>query len=263
MVIPVPSNKSRFTVKLNIRALYPLVISIVAFDPARKNSHYLRRRLSFKGSHFRKGQTLRNIQIPMPVSPETLVISLKDSRTGDDDGFEIEQFTVEKMAPARVWATPERHRYMDFAIKFAENAGYVRAGFYNSPNHEFLIQYLPVITNREGEELVTPARIHQKMPRVQLSRKLFTAFSIPVRVAILAHEGCHFFRDTRSEKLADLCGIKYYLDYGFPTIEAVYAATKVFSRHPQTIGRPHLDRTRDIMDFIDQYKQKQKLEKIA
>ncbi|MCB0374451.1 MAG: hypothetical protein KDD04_00875 [Sinomicrobium sp.] len=99
------------------------------------------------------------------------------------------------------------------------------------------------------------------MPRVQLSKRLFKTFSIPVRVAILAHEGCHFFKNTRSEKQADLCGIKYYLDYGFPTIEAVYAATKVFKQHPHTIGKPHLIRTRDIMDFIDRYKQQQKIEK--
>ena len=78
--------------------------------------------------------------------------------------------------------------------------------------------------------------------------------SIPVRIAILSHEGCHFFLNTRSEKEADLCGIRYYLDYGFPKIEAVYAATKVFAMRPDAIGKAHVNRTKDIMQFIDQYK---------
>ncbi|MBL4574814.1 MAG: hypothetical protein JKY51_01775 [Opitutaceae bacterium] len=101
------------------------------------------------------------------------------------------------------------------------------------------------------------------MPRVQISHKAFKRFSIPVRVAILSHEGCHFFRNTRSEKVADLCGIKYYLDYGFPTIEAVYAATKVFLQHPESVAEPHVARTKDILNLIDNYKAEQKVKKVA
>ena len=42
-----------------------------------------------------------------------------------------------------------------------------------------------------------------------------------------------------------------------PTIEAVYAATKVFRLHPETVGKSQVKRTKDIIDFIDQYKQKE------
>ena len=263
MVIPIPSNRGRFTIKLGITAHHPFPMGINVYDPNKPNTHYFRRRVPFRASQFKNGKAQREIHIPLPVSPKMLEIELLDKHNGYDDGFRIDKFDVEKMSPAEVWATPERHKFMDFAIQFAQKAGYVPSGFYNSPDNEFLIQYLPAITDPEGDELITPARIHRQMPRVQLSRRMFKQFTVPVRIAILSHEGCHFFRNTRSEKAADLCGIKYYLDYGFPTIEAVYAATKVFMQHPETIAQPHVTRARDIIDFIDNYKVERKLKKVA
>ena len=263
MIIPIPSNKRRFIIKLTITALAPFILGIKAYDPHRANSHYFRRKVSFKPSQFAEGKVQRELNIPLPVSPEELELELIDKRYGDDDSFQVEHFEIEQMPSAEVWAAPEQHRFMDFAIRFAQKAGYSPTGFYDSPEKEFLIQYLPTITDQDGEELITPARVHRKMPRVQLSKRMMKQFSIPVRVAILAHEGCHFFYNTRSERKADLCGIKYYLDSGFPSIEAVYAATKVFMLHPETVGKGHVDRTRDIISFIDDYKAQQKLKKIA
>ena len=94
------------------------------------------------------------------------------------------------------------------------------------------------------------------MPRVQISQRLFKTFTIPVRVAILSHEGCHWFLNSRSETTADLCGIRHYLDYGFPKIEAVYAATKIFSLHPELVGKFQVKRTKDIIQFIDHLQQR-------
>ncbi|MEP0271422.1 hypothetical protein [Ekhidna sp.] len=263
-MIPIPSNKKRFIIRLKITALHPLALGIVVYDPSQSFSDYFRRKVTFRASAFkgnRKAQ--RDISIPIPVSPDHLTLEVYNKNTGREEGFKVEQFKVEPMEAAEVWASPERHQFMDFAIKFAQKAGFTRPGFYHSPDHSFLIQYLPTITDPMGKELVTPARIHREMPRVQLSQKLMKQFTVPVRVAILSHEGCHFFQNTRSEKKADLCGIKYYLDYGFPTIEAVYAATKVFMLHPESVGEPHVQRTKDIMDLIDQHKAEIKLKKIA
>jgi len=256
MRIPIPANKTRFIIKLTITALYPLVLGIKVFDPYRTNSHYFRRKATFYPEQFANGNVQRQLQIPVPVSPEQLELELIDKEYGGDEGFKIDRFEIEKMAPAEVWAIPERHRFMNFAIGFAQKAGHTPTGYYSSPDNEFLIQYMPVIKDNNGEELITPARIHRQMPRVQLSKRVFQQFSIPVRVAILSHEGCHFFQNTRSEKQADLCGLQYYLDSGFPTIEAVYATTKVFGMHPEAIGKEHVTRARDIIGFIDNYKAK-------
>ncbi len=257
MVIPIPSRHKRFTITLEIRASYPVSVGIIVYDPTVRYADYFRRKVTFRAGSFRDDKSAyRQIHIPLPVSPDNLILEVYNKQTLDEYGFRVVNFDLKEMGPAEVWASQQRHRFMDFAIRFAQKAGYVKPGFYHSPDHEFLIQYLPTITDELGNELVTPARIHRQMPRVQLSQKLFQQFTVPVRVAILSHEGCHFFMNTRSERNADLCGLQYYLDYGFPTIEAIYAAIKVFKRHPESIGKPHVDRTADIMNFIDQYKTK-------
>ncbi|MFY0689154.1 MAG: hypothetical protein JXQ90_18435 [Cyclobacteriaceae bacterium] len=257
MVIPIPSKNKRFVITIGIKGLAPALVGIVLYDPTVRNADYLRRKVTFSAQSLKSERSsYREIQIPVPVSPKRLVLEVYNKETGDEYGFEITKFDMGKLPTLDIWSSPERHRFMDFAIRFAQRAGHARPGFYQSPDHEFLIQYLPTIRDSMGIELVTPARIHKQMPRVQISQKMFKQFSIPVRVAILSHEGCHYFMNTRSEKNADLCGIQYYLDYGFPTIEAVYAATKVFKRGAETssVSKVHLKRTADIINFIDDYK---------
>ncbi|WP_025741904.1 hypothetical protein [Aquimarina pacifica] len=247
MLIPIPSNKQRFTIAILIKVDWAMSIGIKVYDPFVPNTHYFRRKAFLEDGQKRK------IYISLPVTPEELEIDIYDKKTGGDQGIEIIDFNVIKMAAPQFWATPEQERFMDFAIQFAQKAGYVPPGFYDSPKEEFLFQYLPTITNEHGKELITPARTHRQMPRVQISQRMFKTFSIPIRVVILAHEGCHWFLNTRSQKTADLCGIRQYLDYGFPKIEAVYAATKIFNRYPEFVGASQVQRTKDIIQFIDQY----------
>ncbi|WP_062062708.1 hypothetical protein [Aquimarina longa] len=247
MVIPIPSNREALTILLTIKVEWAIEVGIKVFDPKYSNTHYFRRKVSLK-----KGQQ-RNIEIPLPVSAKQLILQVYDKRNPNDSGITITDFSVEKMTPPKIWSTPERQRFMDFSVQFAQKAGYTPTGFYDSPTQEFLFQYLPAIVDSFGNELITPARTHRKMPRVQISQRLFRTFTIPIRVAILAHEGCHWFLNTRSQKRADLCGIAYYLAYGFPKIEAVYAATKIFSMYPELVGKAQVERTKDIIAFIDNY----------
>lgn len=249
MIIPIPSNKERFKIRLGIKSKMPLQLGIRVYDPRYPNTYYFRRK-----AQFYEGNEKREFVISLPVTPEVLEMELFDKVSGEDYQFDMSYFKVEKMKPAEVWATTEQHRFMDFAIDFAQKAGYTATGFYDSKNHEFLFQYLPTITDAFGKELITPARTHRKMPRVQISQRLFIGYTIPIRVAILAHEGCHWFLNTRSQKTADLCGIKKYLDYGFPTIEAIYAVTKVFGNNPHHVGASQVQRTKDVVAFIENYR---------
>ncbi|QKX04138.1 hypothetical protein HN014_04190 [Aquimarina sp. TRL1] len=247
MIIPIPSNRKRFTIVITIKVKKAMDVGFKVYDPLSPNTHYFRRK-----AYLERGQK-RSIKIPLPVSPEELELEVYDKNKCDDGSLELLDFKVTMMNEPRIWSTPEHQRFMEFAIQFAQKAGYVPAGFYDSPKGEFLFQYLPSIVDAFGKELITPARIHRKMPRVQISQRLFKTYTIPVRVAILSHEGCHWFLNTRRETTADLCGIRHYLDYGFPKIEAVYAATKIFSRHPELVGKTQVDRTKEIVQFIDKY----------
>ena len=249
MIATIPSNNERFKIKLTVLAKMPFQLGIRVYDPRYANSYYFRRKAAFA-----KANTKREFVISLPVSPEVLEMEVYDKNAVEDDAFEIVNVKIEKMPAIELWATDEQHRFLEFAIQFAQKAGYVPPGFYESPDHEFLFQYLSAITDPFGTELITPARTHRKMPRVQISQRLFKAYTIPIRVAILAHEGCHWFLNTRSQTTADLCGMKQYLDYGFPTIEAVYAVTKVFGKNPEMVGASQIKRTKDVINFIENYR---------
>lgn len=248
MITTIPSNKERFRIRLTIVSKIPFELGIRVYNSLYSYSHYFRRKALFK-----KAGVKREFTISMPVSPKVLEMEIFDKNSTSDDAFEIESVHVEKMPDVALWATDQQHKFLEFAIDFAQKAGYVSPGFYQSKDGEFLFQYLPSITDRFGNDLITPARIHRKMPRVQISQSLFKGYTIPIRVAILAHEGCHWFLNTRSQTAADLCGIKQYLDYGFPKIEAVYAVTKVFGNHRQMIGKSQISRTKDVIRFIENY----------
>lgn len=249
MITTIPSNRERFRIKLSIISKMPFQLGIRVYDPRYANSYYFRRKATFS-----KADTKRDFIISLPVSPEVLEMEVYDKNTGEDYAFEIQNVKIEKMSPIEMWATDEQHRFLEFAIQFSQKAGYVPTGFYESEDDEFLFQYLTKITDPFGTELITPARTHRKMPRVQISQRLFKSYTIPIRVAILAHEGCHWFLNTRSQTKADLCGMKQYLDYGFPTIEAVYAVTKVFGMNPEIVGASQIERTKDVINFIEKYR---------
>lgn len=249
MIIPIPSNKQRFAIKIVIEALLPFNLGIRVYDPRYAYTFYFKRKANFS-----KAGIKREFIISLPISPEVLELEVFDKESIEDYAFKVCSLEFKKIDTQQVWASEAQHRFMEFAIGFAQKAGYTKPGFYDSPNQEFLFQYLSTITDAFGNELITPARTHRKMPRVQISQRLFIGYTIPIRLAILAHEGCHWFLNTRSQKTADLCGIKQYLDYGFPTIEAVYAVTKVFGKNPEMVGQNQVQRTKDVVEFIENYK---------
>jgi hypothetical protein len=260
MVIPVPSQQQKFKVKVGVRAYEPCALAVRCYDPTKPNSDYIRRRVPFNKEAFKgKNPGYREFTLPFPLSPDQLMVEMHDKLYGDDSQFRIEKFELEKMKPRDVWAEPQIHRYIDFAQDFASKAGYLPAGVYDSKDGDFLIQYLPVITDEAGDPLVTPARTNRKSGRMQISQAAFAGYTIPVRVVVMFHERFHFQIPTRLEKPADLTGIKLYLDLGFPRLEAVYATTKIFGSHPESVGQGHVTRVQDVTKFIDWYSQKNNL----
>lgn len=260
MVIPIPSHQQRFKVRVGIRAYEPCALGIKCYDPARPNTDYIRRRVPFNENLFKgKKPGYKEFSLPFPLSPEQLMVEFYDKASGEDTCFRIEKFEVEKIKPREVWAEPQMHRFIDFAQDFSQKAGYLPTGIYDSRDGDFLVQYMPYIEDQAGNPLVTPARTNRKSGRIQVAQGEFSKYTIPVRLVVLFHERYHFQIPTRREKPADLNGIRLYLDLGFPRTEAIYATTKIFSAHPESVGQAHRNRVRDAKQFIDEYSIKNKL----
>ncbi len=250
-------------VRIGIRAFAPFDMGILAHDATKPNTHYFRRKVPFRPEDFKRGEAYREITMKLPVSPETLAVELFDKHREDDSLFQVEKFKVGELPPSNVWAEQHMHDFIDFAQDFSQRAGYIPTGFYHAPDYQFLIHYVPQIKSQMGDVMVTPARTHRVTGRHQVSQDLFRQFSIPIRMFIMLHERQHFTIPTREEIPADLAALKLYLDMGYPTMEAVYAATKVFRLHPETVGQVQTERTKQIIDFINQYKKDQRIKKAA
>jgi len=243
MKIPVTTNYKPVRLVLEFEGEHNGAIMLRVCDPKLIRTDYLRRRVPFKTGMDRK------IEVPLPFTPRAVQIEIQGS------AGKLANIKKTSMEDNGIWATPEQHRYMSLAVEFARKAGYLPLGNYTNEEKDFIIQYPDFIKNQSGRIIHTPARVNRLNGRVQVAKRRFQEYSIPIRVAILAHEGCHYFLDTGSEQRADLCGISWYLKMGFPKIEAVYAATKVFSQYPGLVGAEEVERTRTLIDFIKNHKE--------
>ncbi len=257
MVLPIPCNEKPFKLKVLLHAERPVEIVLMGYDADRQNSVYFSRKVNFYPMHMSLGLNEVEISLGLPLAPKNLVVKIHNAYTGDDRGFSAENITVDRLEN-KLWADAEMQRFISYASDFVKKMGTYPPGFYPSVGGEFLIELLPVIRDENEGELITPARVNRGTGRKQLSMEAMRPLSIPIRMFILLHERKHFTLPTRSEKRADLAGLKHFLDMGFPKIEAVYAATKVFDMHPENVGPNHERRVRDIMNFIDEYKFREK-----
>jgi len=252
MEIPINTTLSSFTLHLKLKANTDTTTLRVAIDdPRYPNTFFVKRKLRIDEKH----QGERTLRIPMPISSTHLRLRIYDKIVGDSS-FTLKDMQISPLGKKAVWASAEQHRFMDFACWFAMRAGYSSEGFYRDKSGRFYLQYLTELSDELGLPLITPARIQRGKPFVQIARRQFIHYSLPVRILILAHEGCHYFLDTRSEQRADFCGLRYYLDAGFPKIEAVYAITKVFRFFDVKPGKEQVERAKAAIAFIRDYDSK-------
>jgi hypothetical protein len=120
---------------------------------------------------------------------------------------------------------------VQFIEKFSRRAGIMRPGTYIADNVPFKIQYIRNIYTDDGEVHPTPARIHEDLPLIQVSRTKFREDTVPERIIILLHEMAHNFinSDQDNEKEADQNALNIYTQLGYPKIEAVNAFGDIMS----------------------------------
>ncbi len=123
---------------------------------------------------------------------------------------------------------------MQFAKKFALQAGYCPTGTYRSDDGKFTIIYKSQLTDRQGNPINTPAHIGEDSRIIGVSQDKFKGFSIPVRYIILRHEFAHMYINTKigqavdNEMAADISAAYVVLCEGFPPIEVRQAFSNVF-----------------------------------
>jgi len=252
MKLKVPCKYHPFVLRVRVRPTKPTTLAVWVYDASRRHSWYIRRRIPLEWQVLH-GES-KSFSLPFPQSPAELTLELFDRVSGADVGFEVEELRVEPLENVGLWAHRDQHAFVAFAQDFAAQCGAAAPGFYDAPNHRFLIEYLPEIVDRFGRPLRTPARINRTTGRIQVSAKHFRSYTIPVRLFILLHERFHRVLNTRDEQPPDREALRTYLELGYPALEALYATTKVFLEHPGPIGAEPRDRVVAIHHAIQQFK---------
>lgn len=203
--------------------------------------------------------------VRLPMTSDNIIISVYDKAKGNLPKsqekniqiLDVKKTPLEKRLDNVDIKNPTVAHFVDFAQRFAYNSPYLSPNkTYQSDNGQFLIEYLPVIISQNnGRELTTPARISRVNGRIQVAKKYYDKYTVPMRFAILCHEFSHFYlnEDMDNESEADINGLLIYLGLGYPRIEGLQAFFEVFK---ESDSEQNLKRMKVIEKFVMDFEKK-------
>lgn len=238
MTFSIPSNGLPFTLIVGIKTNKPETICITAKDYHKPNTFYISRKGLVNG--------YKEYELKFPQTPKLLVFSIynfdkpNQVNNNNDNSFKVTKFEANDCKTYPLWSDSEVSSFVKFAKEFSANASILSAGdykpsIYRSDDGKFCIDYYNKIRNRRNGKFVsTPARIGHNTGIIEISKKDFEKYTLPMRMVILLHEFSHKYmnpktnRDISDEVAADINALNIYLSLGYPDIEAQYAFLKVF-----------------------------------
>ncbi len=257
-----PSGGRSFIIQVKIETRSPQNIRFVASDASKRNTEYVNR----KG----KVDKTRTFDLKFPVSPETMRLRIYNVANKDkknDPSFKVVSIILKELVHYNIWMDKQDQDFLKFALFFSEKAGMLSASqniqgklkpsVYVSDCGNFQINYHNVIKDKKsGKVLSTPARIGNTTGRIEISRKKFLGYTIPMRLIILLHEYSHKWknpqmgRKIQDESAADVNGLYIYLGKGFSEIEAHQAFLYVFK---DANTKSNHKRYKILNDFIKKF----------
>ena len=230
MVKDLETDNIPCSLKVTIATNKPIKIWIKVCDAKATKTFYSKRYSKIDGE--------QDFYIGMPQSPFTarLVIYKDGDSPLNNDEYEILGIEILPLLGTKELPISRKlNSFIKFAQEFSEDASYLKASEtgipYYSDNDKYRIDYFDTIRSRSnGMPLNTPARISQLNGRIEASKKDFYRYSIPMRMAILLHEYCHFYvnKNPSSEVESDINGLRIYLSLGYPRIDAFNVFLNVF-----------------------------------
>jgi len=186
---------------------------------------------------------LETITFPLPISPTELELYIK----GD---VKVRQVRLMGLRPPKIKLQKETFDFIQHVFDFCKNFNRVDTGIYTDKYGRFPIVLSAQILNRETKKpMNTPARISRATGQIEVSQEKFGKYTVPIQVFILFHERSHYELQTSNELECDLQALQWYLGFGFPQTEAIYANTKIFSGdNPE-----HVKRATQILDYVKHY----------
>lgn len=250
MIYTINTRYDELTLKVTITTTKPEKIRLIVKDADKKNTVFTDRWKTINGS--------TSLFVRMPVSGERAIVQIYNDKLGEragDDSFKvdkIEKLMLEKKVDVVDFSNSLIKSFVNFATRFCFNCGHLPSGTYVSDDKRFQIEYVPVITGNNGQEIGTPARVSKSTGRIQVSMKKFIPMTVPMRMVILLHEFSHYYiNDNMDNEIeADLNGLLIYLGLGYPRIEAAEAFLETFKNADSRLNQI---RYKKIEAFINDF----------
>lgn len=248
----VNSRYEQMTIAVTVQVARPIRLRLKVVDAEKPLTEFTNRFKTVKRSF--------KFFVRLPLTPKTLLIKLSDDENGGDISNRVKVVSIQKLGLEKRMDEVDINSYsvmcfVNFAQKFAFNSSYLKPNVFVSDDCGYRIEYLPTIINSDGREIRTPARISKDTGRIQVSKKLFNTYTVPMRMAILLHEFAHFYlnKDIDNEIEADLNGLLIYLGLGYPRIDGYEAFLQVFEDTPTQQNK---ERYETINKFIEDFEKK-------
>jgi hypothetical protein len=243
--IQIKCDKKPTLLKVKLSVNVPQKIRLMVFNPNRPKTYYTNRVKTISG--------VAEFEVRMPQNCDIVVLKVV-SMNGSSNGINIisvDKSNLNQYIPC--YSQSNIQSFVKFAQEFSEQASILSTGTYFSDDKKYRIDYFDII-KQNGKPIQTPARISNINGRMEVSKKHFVEYTIPMRMAILLHEFSHFNLNLvqQDEIEADLNALKIYLGMGYPVIEAHNSFLNVFKRSPSEQNK---ERYQYIKSFIDNFEE--------
>lgn len=233
-------NYAQVTLKVNIKTAKPETVLLTVYDANNPMRVFTNRFMTINGE--------KSLYVRMPLSPDIAIVEVrpKDKATKDNGNIKfegVEKQPLQKRIDVNDIGNVKIRSFVDFAQRFCFNMDELEPDIYTSNDRNFYIDLKDKITDKNGNEVNTPARVSRKSGIIQVSKKAFNRMTIPMRFAILLHEFSHFYLNQQidDEIEADLNGLLIYLSLGYPRIEAYDAFLDTFKGVPSELNKKRYD----------------------
>lgn len=199
------------------------------------------------------------LYVQMPLTGNYTVIEVFEDTQLSDKSFEV--VSVKRVGLAKQIDVVNKfnadiRNWLPFVHQFCFNASVLPAHEdknYVSKQGGFKIKYSTIIQD-DGKEQLTPARINKFTKEIEVSKKKFLEFTVPMRICILDHEFSHLFlnKDMYNELEADLNGLILYLGEGFPRYEAHETFLTTFYEAPSDQNFQRYDHIKNFINTFEQ-----------
>jgi len=237
MRLLLPLNRVPIALVLGIRTRKPEKMVVQVSNNTKSNTNYISREFTIDG--------YRELNLNLPQSPKAALIRIYNTNVGDleakqDNSFVIEKLDDESLEQCPVRMKKDTQSFVEFAQLFSENASQLSAGtkkpsIYRSNDGKFQFDYYnQIFDKRTSSYVTTPARIGHTSGVIDVSKKDFINYTVPMRMIILLHEYSHKYLNPEINKPiayetgADINALNIYLSLGYPPTEAYYAFLHVF-----------------------------------